>query len=171
MDKIPASATQEVSDSQIHTSNSNLLSPWRSATHSDDFWDRSLEFPGVSGVGMEQDSEPVPVRTLPFTPGASQLRLSRPSRVSHTVTRPAEIPTSPVSCTTSRQDTLPAGIRSDPFSRTRWPMNFAYPPMPMGMPNLPPYPQPFDPYSAQSVWSGQGFGGRPSSESSSLRMR
>ncbi|VDI12514.1 Hypothetical predicted protein [Mytilus galloprovincialis] len=114
---------------------------------------------GVSGVGMEQDSEPVPVRTLPFTPGASQLRLSRPSRVSHTVTRPAEIPTSPVSCTTSRQETLPAGIRSDPFSRTRWPMNFAYPPMPMGMPNLPPYPQPFDPYSAQSVWSGQGFGG------------
>ncbi|VDI12217.1 Hypothetical predicted protein [Mytilus galloprovincialis] len=108
---------------------------------------------------MEQDSEPVPVRTLPFTPGASQLRLSRPSRVSHTVTRPAEIPTSPVACTTSRQETLPAGIRSDPFSRTRWPMNFAYPPMPMGMPNLPPYPQPFDPYSAQSVWSGQGFGG------------
>ncbi|CAG2256905.1 unnamed protein product [Mytilus edulis] len=155
MDKIPASATQEVSDSQIHTSNSNLLSPWRSATHSDDFWDRSLEFPGVSGVGMEQDSEPVPVRTLPFTPGASQLRLS--------------IPTSPVSCTTSRQETLPAGIRSDPFSRTRWPMNFAYPPMPMGMPNLPPYPQPFDPYSAQSVWSGQGFGGRPSSESSSFK--
>ncbi|VDI25972.1 Hypothetical predicted protein [Mytilus galloprovincialis] len=68
---------------------------------------------------MEQDSEPVPVRTLPFTPGASQLRLSRPSRVSHTVTRPAEIPTSPVACTTSRQETLPAGIRSDPFSRTR----------------------------------------------------
>ncbi|VDI83747.1 Hypothetical predicted protein, partial [Mytilus galloprovincialis] len=64
---------------------------------------------------------------------------------------------------------LPAGIRSDPFSRTRWPMNFAYPPMPMGMPNLPPYPQPFDPYSAQSVWSGQGFGGRPSSESSSFK--
>ncbi|CAG2223396.1 unnamed protein product [Mytilus edulis] len=31
----------------------------------------------VSGVGMEQDSEPVPVRTLPFTPGASQ---SGPSR-------------------------------------------------------------------------------------------
>ena len=170
MDKIPASATQEVSDSQIHTSNGNLLSPWRSATHSDDFWDRSLEFiPGVSGVGMEQDSEPVPVRTLPFTPGASQLRLSRPSRVSHTVTRPAQIRTSPVSCTTSRQETLPAGIRSDPFSRTRWPMNFAYPPMPMGMPNLPPYPQPFDPYSAQSVWSGQGFGGRPSSESSSFK--
>ncbi|CAG2252024.1 unnamed protein product [Mytilus edulis] len=157
MDKIPASGTQEVSDSQIHTSNGNLLSPWRSATHSDEFWDRSLEFiPGVSGVGLEQDSEPVPVRTLPFTPGASQLRLSRPSRVSHTVTRPAEIPTSPVACTTSRQETLPAGIRSDPFSRTRWPMNFAYPPMPMGMPNLPPYPQPFDPYSAQSVWSGQG---------------
>ncbi|VDI40423.1 Hypothetical predicted protein, partial [Mytilus galloprovincialis] len=115
------------------------------------------------------DSEPVPVRTLPFTPGASQLRLSRPSRVSHTVTRPAEIPTSPVACTTSRQETLPAGIRSDPFSRTRWPMNFAYPPMPMGMPNLPPYPQPFDPYSAQSVWSGQGFGGRSSSESSSFK--
>ncbi|CAG2245168.1 unnamed protein product [Mytilus edulis] len=113
--------------------------------------------------------EPVPVRTLPFTPGASQLRLSRPSRVSHTVTRPAEIPTSPVACTTSRQETLPAGIRSDPFSRTRWPMNFAYPPMPMGMPNLPPYPQPFDPYSAQSVWSGQGFGGRSSSESSSFK--
>ncbi|CAG2187237.1 unnamed protein product [Mytilus edulis] len=37
------------------------------------------------------------------------------------------------------------------------------------MPNLPPYPQPFDPYSAQSVWSGQGFGGRPSSESSSFK--
>ena len=48
-------------------------------------------------------------------------------------------------------------------------MNFAYPPMPMGMPNLPPYPQPFDPYSAQSVWSGQGFGGRPSSEPSSFK--
>ncbi|CAG2256895.1 NAV3 [Mytilus edulis] len=128
MDKTPSSATQE-----------------RLATHSDDFWDRSLEFPGVSGVGMEQGTELVPVRTLPFTPGASQLRLSRPSRVSHTVTRPAQIPTSPVSCTTSRQETLPAGIRSDPFSRTRWPMNFAYPPMPMG------------------------FGGRPSSESSSFK--
>ncbi|CAG2192033.1 unnamed protein product [Mytilus edulis] len=130
---------------------------------------RKTSMASVSGVGLEQDSEPVPVRTLPFTPGASQLRLSRPSRVSHTVTRPAEIPTSPVACTTSRQETLPAGIRSDPFSRTRWPMNFAYPPMPMGMPNLPPYPQPFDPYSAQSVWSGQGFGGRSSSESSSFK--
>ncbi|CAG2199018.1 unnamed protein product [Mytilus edulis] len=136
MDKIPASATQEVSDSQIHTSIVICCPLGVRPPILMTFGIGSLEcIPGVSGVGMEQDSEPVPVRTLPFTPGASQLRLSRPSRVSHTVTRPAEIPTSPVSCTTSRQETLPAGIRSDPFSRTRWPMNFAYPPMPMGMPN------------------------------------
>ncbi|VDI70968.1 Hypothetical predicted protein [Mytilus galloprovincialis] len=37
------------------------------------------------------------------------------------------------------------------------------------MSNWPPYTQPFDPYSAQSVWSGQGFGSRPSSESSSFK--
>ncbi|CAG2251437.1 PKN1 [Mytilus edulis] len=52
--------------------------------------------PGAPIVSLEKD--PDPVRTLPFTSGASQLRLSRPSRVSHTVSRRAEIRVSPVSC-------------------------------------------------------------------------
>ncbi|CAG2229634.1 unnamed protein product [Mytilus edulis] len=63
----------------------------------DEFLDRSMEcIPGVSGVSLEQDPEPVSVRILRCTSGASHLMLFRPSRVSHTVNRPAMIPTSPV---------------------------------------------------------------------------
>lgn len=142
-----------VSDSQPHTHTFQwFVVPCRSATHSDEFWDRSLEFiPGNPGVSLEQDPGPASLRTLSFTSGASQLRLSRLSRVSHNINRLAEIATSPVSCTTSIQETLPAGTISDPFSRTRLPMNCAVHPRPMGMPNVHPYPQPFDLYSAKSV--------------------
>lgn len=50
---------------------------------------------------MSIEHDPDSVRTLPFT--ATQFRLSKPSRVSHTIFRIAEIPMSPVSCMTNMQ--------------------------------------------------------------------
>lgn len=74
-DKSQNSSTREVSD--IHTNTSGVLSPWRSATHSDELLDRRMDLiPCVSGMSREQNTDPV--MTLPFTSDTNQLRLSRP---------------------------------------------------------------------------------------------
>ena len=120
------------------------LSPWRSATISDEFWDRGLEdnpqFP--ISVAPEID-EIVDVSRQVFTPSVSnrpssvtgpnnssgsQLRLTHPRAIfffMHTFSRPidATIPSSSMA---------PSGIRSNEFYRSRWPRGIGFKPVHLG---------------------------------------
>ena len=106
------------------------LSPWRSATISDEFWDRGLEdnpqfpisvAPEIDEIvdGFRQVFTPVSNRpssvTGPNNSSGSQLRLTHPRAnffFMHTFSRPidATIPSSSMA---------PSGIRSNEFYRSR----------------------------------------------------
>lgn len=141
-----------MSNNSIDSQENMGLSPWRSATCSDEFWDGNPQFQDPL---MSSETLHVPIQDQPSVPtSSSQLRLSK-ARVTHTFARPVDsISMAPSS---SNPESLPSGVRSDAFARSRWPVNFGYPPMPFpgaGMPG-------FDPFAAQSVWSGQGFHSKP----------
>lgn len=80
--------------------------------------------PCVSVVSLEQYPDPV---MTDFTSGASHLMLSKPSRVSNTVTRLAEKQLSPVSFMT-RDATI--WHQEGLLVQERWSMHFTYLPMP-----------------------------------------
>ena len=91
------------------------------------------------GVPPRQDMAPEGCLQPPIST-SSQLRLTRPKATS-TITRPIDatsVISSGVATSTVVADSIPAGVRSDSFSRSRWPLHF-YPPMP-------PFP-PYDPFS------------------------
>ena len=150
--------------SQIHNpqGQDNLdLSPWRSVTTTDDFWDRNMseisQFPieaPTTGASIAENFSPPrgppPVRSFPTA--ASQLRLSRP-RTTSTITRPVD--STPVTTTVTSvsghfSETMPSGVRSDSFSRSRWPFSYGFMPnsgFPGGFP-------PYDSFPAPPVWPG-----------------
>ena len=114
------------------------LSPWRSATTSDEFWDRGLEdnpqfpisvAPAIDEIvdGSRQvftpsvSNRPSSV-TGPNNSSWSQLRLTRPQvKTTHTFSRP-------IDTTIPSSSMAPSGIRSNEFYRSRWPTNYLYPP-------------------------------------------
>ena len=128
------------------------LSPWGSATTSDEFWDRSLEdnpqFPISVALAEIVDgsrqvftpsNRPSSV-TGPNNSSGSQLRLTRPqAKTTHTFSRPIDttIPSSSMAL---------SGIRSNEFYRSRWSTNYLYPPN-QTIPS-------FDPYSLPPFWHG-----------------
>ena len=134
------------------------LSPWRSATTSDEFWDRGLEdnpqFPISVAPAID---EIVDGSRLVLTPSvsnrpssftgphnSSQLRLPRPqAKTTHTFSRP-------IDSTISSSSMAPSDIRSNEFYRSRWPSNYMYPPN-QTIPS-------FDPYSLPPFWHGPSTG-------------
>ena len=136
------------------------LSPWWSATTSDEFWDRGLkdnpQFPiSVASAideivdGSRQNFTPSVSNQPSYVNGpnnssGSQLRPTRPqAKTMHTFSRP-------IDTTIPSSSMAPSGIRSNEFYRSRWPTNYLYPPN-QTIPS-------FDPYSLPPFWHGPSTG-------------
>ena len=156
------------------------LSPWRSVTTSDDFWDNNMSdisrFPfeaKATGASVIENFSPprVPPPGRSFPTAASQLRFSRPKTTS-TITRPVDstpVTTTVTSSSGNFSESLPSGIRSDSFSRSRWPLNYGFMPNPGFHGGFPPY----DAFPAHPGWPGYDVRDRQaaSSQSSSQEIK
>ena len=118
------------------------LSPWWSATTSDEFWDLGLkdnpQFPISVALAID---EIVDGSRQVFTPSVSnrpsyvngpnnssgsQLRLTHPqAKTTHTFSRP-------IDTTIPSSSMAPSGIRSNEFYRSRWPRGIGFKPVHLG---------------------------------------
>jgi hypothetical protein len=140
------------------------LSPWQSATTSDEFWglEDNPQFPISVAPAIDEivdgsrqvftpsvSNQPCSV-TDPNNSSGSQLRLTRPqAKTTHTFSRP-------IDTTIPSSSMAPSGIRSNEFYRSRWPTNYLYPPNET-RPSFDPYSLPPFRHGPNTGWYGQGI--------------